>query len=349
LVAAHLYDGASALRHDVTVAPVANALRLSIPDMWQEEVPLADLALAERSGAGLTLVRPEMQGWRLRVPAPVPADIDRLFPARHGYGRWIDRFGLWWAVGICGVVSAGVLALGYFAPTLLAPFVPQSVERAYGQALVGDFGGKYCSSPAGDAALRKLTAELDPHPEELNVRVVDVPMVNAAALPAGNIMIFDKLFDEVDNSDELAGILAHEIAHVRHRHITAALLREFGIGVFTTALGGTTAGRVDGLVSLSFTRRAEAEADQGAIDMLRRAHISPAPTAAFFRKLKGVEGDESRLAPALAYLSSHPLSSAREKKFEKAAAKGESYRSALTPREWADLRAICSARPPARD
>lgn len=349
LGAGHLYDGASAVRHDVAVDATAGALRLSIPGVWEEEVPVAQLALAERSRAGLTLVRPELQGWRLRIPAPVVPEIDRLFPRRHGYGRWIDRIGLWWAVGACAAASAGVLVFGYFAPTLLAPLVPPSVERAYGAALVGDFGGKYCSSPAGDAALRKLTAELDPHPEELNVRVVDVPVVNAAALPAGNIMIFDKLFEEVDSPDELAGILAHEIAHVRRRHITAALLREFGIGVFTTALGGTTAGRVDGFVSLSFTRRAEADADQGAIEMLKRADISPVPTAGFFKRLQKAEGDPGRFEPAIAYLSSHPLSSAREKKFEAAAAKNGRYRPALTPREWTELRAICSSRPPSRD
>ncbi|MBA2920941.1 M48 family metalloprotease [Sphingomonas sp. MAH-20] len=346
---AHLYDGASAVRHEVAVAADGAGLRLSIPGEWEEQVPLAELALAERSRAGLTLVRPAVQGWRLRLAAPVPPEIDRLFPRRHGYGGWIDRIGLWWAVAACGAISAGVLAFGYFAPTLLAPLVPPSVERAYGAVLVGNFGGKYCSSPAGDAALRKLTAELDPHPEDLNVRVVDVPVVNAAALPAGNIMIFDKLFETVQGPDELAGILAHEIAHVRHRHITAALLREFGVGVFTTALGGTTAGRVDGFVSLSFTRRAEADADQGAIAMLKRADISPAPTAAFFRRLGGLEGKAGRFEPALAYLSSHPLSSAREKKFEGAAIKGASYRPALTPREWADLRAICSSRPRSGD
>jgi hypothetical protein len=348
LAAAHLYDGNSAVRHDVAVEAADGMVRLSIPGVWDEEVPLSELSLAERSGGGLTLVRPGMQGWRLRIPGVVPSEIDRLFPRCHGYGRWIDRIGLWWAVGVSGAVSAGVLAFGYFAPTVLAPLVPPSVERAYGETLVGDFGGKYCSSPAGNAALRKLTAELDAHPQDLNVRVVDVPVVNAAALPAGNIMIFDKLFEEVDSPDELAGILAHEIAHVRHRHVTAALLREFGIGVFTTALGGTTAGRVDGFVSLSFTRRAEADADQGAIDMLRRAGISPVPTAGFFRRLKKLEANVGRLAPAMAYLSSHPLSSAREKRFEAAAVKGASYRAALTPREWAELRAICSTRPPAR-
>ncbi|GAO40051.1 peptidase M48 family protein [Sphingomonas changbaiensis NBRC 104936] len=346
---AYLYDGATAIRHKVRIEPDEEGLLLSQEDGWSDAVPLGRLAVSDHSGSGLSLVRSDVEGWRLRVPAPVPAEIDRLFPRRQGYGRWIDRIGLWRAAGAFGLISAVVLASGYFAPTLLAPLVPPSIERAYGEALVGDFGGKYCSSPAGDAALRKLTAELDSDPRDLNVRVVDVPVVNAAALPAGNIVIFDKLFEEVDSPDQLAGILAHEIAHVRRRHVTAAMLREFGLGMFATALGGSTAGRVDGFVSLSFTRRAEAEADQGAIDMLRRARISPAPTAAFFRKLKAVEGDESRLAPALAYLSSHPLSSAREKKFERAALRNASYRSALTPREWTALRAICSDRAPTDD
>ena len=344
---AFLYDGATAIRHEVRIEPHEGELVLTQADGWSDAVPLARLSVSDRSGSSLSLVRSDVEGWRLRIPA-APAEIDRLFPRGQGYGRWIDRIGLWRAAAAFGLVSAVVLAGGYIAPTLLAPLVPPSVERAYGEALVGDFGGKYCSSPAGNAALRKLTAELDPDPRGLNVRVVDVPVVNAAALPAGNIVIFDKLFEEVDSPDQLAGILAHEIAHVRRRHVTAAMLREFGLGMFTTTLGGSTAGRVDGFVSLSFTRRAEAEADQGAIDMLRRARISPVPTAAFFRKLKAVEGDETRLAPALAYLSSHPLSSAREKKFEKAALRNVAYRPALSPREWTELRAICSRRSPSR-
>ena len=347
MTAGQLYDGSSALRHSVQVDAAGDALRLFIPDVWEELVPAAELAPADRSGVGLILARPAVQGWRLRIPAPVPPELDALFPQRHGYGRWIDRLGLWTAVAACGLVSAAVLAAGWFAPVWLAPLVPQSVERVYGEALVGDFGGKFCASPMGDAALRKLTAALDPHPQDLNVRVVDVPVVNAAALPAGNIMIFDGLFDEVDSPEELAGILAHEIAHVRRRHVTAAMLREFGISVFTTALGGTTAGRVDGFVALSFTRRAEADADQGAIEMLRRADISPRPTAGFFKRLKKIEGDPGRLAPAMTYLSSHPLSADREKRFEAAARKDAAYRPVLTSREWTELRAICSTRAPA--
>lgn len=344
MAAGQLYDGTNAVRHDVAVAALGDRLHLAIPGTWEETIPLSEVALGERSSSGLTIAHKTRQGWRLRIPAPVPAEIDRLFPRRHGYGRWIDRIGVGPAVALFATLSIGVLAIGWFAPVWLAPLVPASVERTYGDALVGDFGGKFCSSPAGDAALRRLTAELDPHAGDLNVRVVNVPVVNAAALPAGNIVIFDKLLNETGSPDELAGVLAHEIAHVRRRHVTAALLREFGVSVFATALGGPTASRVDGFVGLSFTRRGENEADGDAVAMLRRADISPAPTAGFFRRLKRMEVDAGRLTPALAYLSTHPLSADRERLFQDAAVKGAAYRPALSPSEWAALRSICARR-----
>lgn len=339
---AWLYDGTTGIRHEVDAAVHGSHICLTHAGEPLEDVPVAGLLLVDRGPGGLTVRRTGSSGWRLKLPAPVPPEIDGLFPAGHSYGRWIDRFGLWRAAAAFAAASALVVACGYFAPSLLAPLVPPSVEKAYGDALVGDFGGKFCSSSRGDHALKRLTAELDPHPGDLNIRVVDAPIVNAAALPAGNIVLFDKLFEAVESPDALAGVLAHEIAHVRRRHVTAALIRQFGIGVFAATLGGTTGGRVDGFVALSFTRRAENDADQGAIDMLRRAGISPAPTARFFERLKAVEGDSGRFSPAMAYLSSHPLSADRASKFKAAARKGAAYHPALNSGEWAALRAICA-------
>jgi hypothetical protein len=343
---AFLYDGSSGVRHEVDVGVFLGDLVIERADGSLERVPVRDLSLVDRNADGLTIGRPAIDGWRLRVPAPFLPELDALFPRGHGYGGWIDRVGLWPAAAGLGVVSALILTFGYFAPTLLAPLVPASVEKTYGDALVGDFGGKYCSTKLGDAALKRLTAKLDANPDDLNVRVVDVPIVNAAALPANNIVLFDKLLETVETPEELAGILAHEIAHVRRRHVTAALIREFGVGIFAAAFGGTTGGNVDGFVSLSFTRRAEQEADDDAIARLTGAGISPKPTAAFFARLRKAETNLGRFEPALAYLSSHPLSGDRARRFETAARKGPVYTPALTSREWTELRAICSRRPP---
>ena len=345
---ATLYDGTSGIAHPVVLDVEGSALDIARLDGARERVPADELSLIDRNTAGLTSGRPAIDGWRLRISAPLPPELDALFPRGHGYGDWIDRVGLWRAAGGFALASALVVALGYLAPTMLAPLVPASVEKAYGNALVGDFGGKYCSTPSGDAALKRLTTRLDPNAADLNVRVVDLAVINAAALPAGNIVLFDKLLKTVNTPDELAGILAHEIAHVRKRHVTAAMIREFGIGIFATALGGTTGGNVDGFVALNFTRRAEQEADGEAIASLQRAGISPAPTAAFFDRLGRAERALGRLEPALTYVSSHPLSNGRAKRFKTAKSERATYTPALTAREWTELRAICSTRPPSR-
>lgn len=339
---AALYDGQSAIRHEVEVRREGDALALDGADGRAERVPLAELFLVERRGGELTLGRHGIDGWRLRVPPPVDPALDAAFPRTHGYGRWVDRLGLWPAMGAFTAVSAAVLALGWFAPGLLAPLVPVAVEEAYGSALVGDFGGKYCTNAAGQEALAKLVARLDPDPSDLKVRVVDFDMVNAAALPGGQIVLFDELIETVEGPDELAGVLAHEIAHVRERHVTAALLRQFGIGIFTATLGGNVGSNVDGFVALSFTRGAEREADAEAIARLNAARISPAPTADFFADLAAKEGGMGEL-PAMAYLSSHPLSAERKRLFEEAADKRIAYAPALSPAEWQALKAICAA------
>lgn len=339
---AWLYDGHSGVRHAVEVHVQSGNLVLLHDGECLDTLAAAGLTVSDRSASGLTLGRREASGWRLKIAAPVPPEIDALFPRGGGYGGWIDRFGLWRAVGVFTAVSSVVVLAGFLAPAMLVPLVPQSVEKAYGDALVGDFGGKYCTSPAGAHALRRLAARLDPQSGDLNIRVVDAPIVNAAALPAGNIVLFDRLFTAVGSPDELAGILAHEIAHVRKRHVTAALIREFGIGIFAATLGGTTGGRVDGFVALNFTRRAEGEADDDAIARLNRAGISPLPTGRFFAHLAKMEGKPGRFSPAMAYLSSHPLSKDRERKFAGAERAGARYTPALTPEEWAALKSICA-------
>lgn len=340
---AALYDGSSGIRHEVAVTAEGGTLVIDYGDNAIERVPARELTLVDRSTGGVTLGRPTIDGWRLRIPPPLDPSIDALFPKRHGYGRWIDRIGLWPAVGAFAALSAAVVAFGYVAPTLLAPLVPDSVERAYGDALVGDFGGKYCRGPAGLAALDKLVAKLDDKPGTLRVRVVDLPVVNAAALPAGNIVLFRQLIQESESPDELAGVLAHEIAHVRKRHVTAALIRQFGVGILTSMVGGNVGGQVDGFAALTFTRRGEREADAVAVERLRAARISPAPTARFFGRLGKQEPSAGKFDVALSYMSTHPLSKEREKLFRTAARPGFPYRPALDAGEWAALKNICAS------
>ena len=104
-------------------------------------------------------------------------------------------------------------------------------------------------------------------------------MFNAAALPGGHIVVFKDAITETYEPDELAGIVAHEIAHVRRRHVTEALIRELGIGALIRLVRRRYRRQCRADRGASYTREAETEADADAIAMLRRAGISPKPTA----------------------------------------------------------------------
>ena len=337
-----LYDGASAIRHEVEATAEGGALRLDFADGRSELVNAAALKPGDSRADATVVAHRDIAGWRLTLPHPIAADVAALLPKVERYGRWIDRFGLWPAAGVATALSAVVLAIGWFAPAWLTPLVPQSWERSYGEALVGDFGGEFCQEPTGASALSKLATRLDPKAGELNIRVVDIDIVNAAALPGGNIVIFRGLLAKADGPDEVAGVLAHEIAHVRNRHVTEVMLRQFGVGLLVATLGGSTGGNVESILSLSYGRSAEREADAGAIAALADANISPRPTALFFGKLAKLEGEFGEFDQALAYLSTHPLSRTRQQAFANSADRAKLYQPALSAKEWAALRAICT-------
>lgn len=339
--AAWLYDGASAVRHCVTLDAAGPALEIrGAPDPELSLGPDELVHIESRADAEL-YGRKSLPGWRLGVPGPVPDEIAALLPARQVYGRWIDRIGLGKALAAGAVASAALLFLGHKAPALLAPLVPYSWEQSFGDALVGDLGGKFCAGPGGQEALDAMVAKLTPDPARYKVRVVNLPIVNAVALPGGNIVIFRELLAEAEGPDEVAGVLGHEIAHIDNRDVTRAMIREYGFGLLLASVGGTTGGNVDMLASASYSREAEAQADADSIAALRRANVSPRPTAGFFARLakyeKGLDGWDD----ALGYVSSHPLSEGRRRRFEESAEAGRAYAPSLTEEQWAALADIC--------
>jgi len=344
---AWLYDGRLATRHIVEVDAAGNALELRFRDGRSECVPADRLFHATDRNGAQVYGRRDVEGWRLGIMSPI-SDLAALLPGANRYGRWIDRVGLVPAVAALLLVSAVVLTGGYFIPGLLAPFIPASWEQRYGDALVGDFGEKFCKGPGGQEALNRLAVRLRPRGRPFDMRVVDVRMVNAAALPGNHIVIFRELLAEADGPDEVAGVLAHEIAHVENRHVTEGMIRELGVGLVITALGGTTGGNADMLIGSRYSREAEAEADRDAIAMLRRAGISPLPTAAFFERLGRSEKKLGRAATVFSYVSTHPLSEGRRLAFRNSAVAGHRYRPALGRDDWEAIFNICFNDPETR-
>jgi predicted Zn-dependent protease len=226
-------------------------------------------------------------------------------------------------------------------PSLVARMIPRSAEARMGALMTGDFGGRSCSTAEGDAALRILSDKLGASAEQADIRVVEMPVVNAVTLPGGHVLLFSGLLDRANSADEVAGVLAHELGHVDHRDVLTSLVRQLGLSVVLGGLDGNVDGYTNALLSARYSREAEAAADGFAIDALDRARISPVATAYLFQRFAKSE-DKGRLAGLVAYLASHPASESRRTRFA-ASAKG-SYTPALDAAQWQALKSICSGR-----
>lgn len=147
--------------------------------------------------------------------------------------------------------------------------------------------------------------------------------VNAFAGPGGFIGVNTQLILATDTESELAGVMAHELAHVRLHHLyamiehqkqmrvpmLASLLASLALGVINPVLAnGALMATITGLSqdNINFTRAKEKEADRIGINMLIRANFDARAMARFFKKMQ----ETTRYyytANVPAILRSHPL------------------------------------------
>ncbi len=136
------------------------------------------------------------------------------------------------------------------------------------------------------------------------------PAINAYALPGGHVVVNTGLLLAVDTAGEMAGILAHEISHVEQRHNLRHLLHDLGWrGVLGVALGDFSGGIWGDLAAhlgqMAYSRDLEREADQSALEVLRRAQVAPHGLETFFAK------QASRIGSVSTWLSTHPADDQR--------------------------------------
>lgn len=138
---------------------------------------------------------------------------------------------------------------------------------------------------------------------EWNTYIIqDDSVLNAFAAPGGYIYVYTGLIKFLDNEHELAGVLAHEIAHADRRHSTDQLTKAYGIQLLLDVLLGENQGTLSqiaaGLASLSFSRNDESEADEYSVIYLCPSEYQADGAAAFFEKIGSSSVPE--------FLSTHP-------------------------------------------
>ncbi|AQR74239.1 M48 family metallopeptidase [Sphingomonas sp. LM7] len=335
------YDGASGVRREPLMVPAGDGFVLA--EHGREDGPYAfeDLVAQGVVDGAPRYGLKKRPGWSVTFPGPMPAGIATRLPGARRYGGMIDRIGLWPAVGAFTAVSALVIAVLMTVPSLVARMIPRSVEARMGALMVGDFGERACTDPEGMAALQAMATRMQMR-EGVDLRVVDVPMVNAVTLPGGHVVLFSGLLKQASSPDEVAGVLAHELGHVENRDVLESLVRQLGLSVVLGGLDGNVGGYTNALLSASYSRGAETRADAFAIDALRQAQVSPHATAAFFQRLSKSEIKVKGADALLGYMASHPMSSERERRFAASAGKA-GYTPVLDGAQWQALKGICGA------
>lgn len=155
------------------------------------------------------------------------------------------------------------------------------------------------------------------------IKVIDSEEVNAFALPGGFFFVNKGLIIAADNEAELAGVMAHEIAHVTARHAmeNAGKGRLLNLGIlagiiFTGGVTGAilknTAGLSQMLAFFKFSRKAEEEADMLGVQYLYASGYDPRGMATMFEKL--VSKNKKKPGAFSKLFSSHPQSIDRQNK-----------------------------------
>jgi Zn-dependent protease with chaperone function len=213
----------------------------------------------------------------------------------------------------------------------VADRIPYSVEETLGELIFTTIEAQ--SPTLKDAELdRKLEALAAPlaaaarrEGRTLDFHLVDDPSLNAFAVPGGNVVIHSGLVAAAQRPEELLGVVAHEIAHVTERHSLRQLVGSAGLwAVFQTLFGdfsglaGTVADGGYELLTLSFSREQELEADAVGFATLVEAMIDPSGLGDFFDRIEketaaaGAAGIESTLS----FLSTHPVTADRKRLLE---------------------------------
>lgn len=388
----HFSDGKTARQHDVLVETTATGLRATTHDgavaaTW----PFDTLRLAEE----VYHDRPA----RFRSPAAPDAlltvhdaailhDITEATPQFRSRNLLGVHHG-WRIVGWSAAAFATAGLLIWALPRLAEPvaaIIPQSWEEALGRKVVNDITlflsddsaeDRFCHGDVGLTALEDLTGRLAAGvdtPYQFNVRVVRSKVVNAFAAPGGQVVVLKGLLDKAESPEEVAGVLAHEMAHVVERHATEGIVRALGLTAIIAAISGDTAS-IGGksaelgatILALSYSRDVETEADRVGVAMLNAADIRADGLAGFFERLSrgnddndedddekgekemekeksatdGANGDKDsseRKNRLLNLFSTHPSGRARAAAIR---ATGTGQGAAMTSGEWRALKKVC--------
>lgn len=150
----------------------------------------------------------------------------------------------------------------------------------------------------------------------IRLTVIKGDIVNAYALPGGQVVVYSGMLDKIQGPESLVALLAHESTHVNERHTLRSLLRSTANGIlisliFNDATGVSAAlvSNAETLTGLHYSRSLEEEADRKGMDLM----LSNGVDAYGMQQLMNLLKEDGDVPEDLSFLSSHPLTAERIK------------------------------------
>jgi Zn-dependent protease with chaperone function len=315
----------------------------------REEIRMG--ALGETDGARVVVQGEEHIG-RIRATLPMLAQRQR-----QERGRQI-RLAALSTLALAAVIAVYILGVPVIASRLVQ-LVPPGWEEGIGEtvavqieaSLGGEAGLPLCdpdpNSVANQAIARFSNAAMaaisSPFTPEIRVVRSDIP--NAFAVPGGRIYFFSALLNAARTPDEFAGVLAHELGHVVHRHGMEQLVSTAGTGLLVGFILGdmtgisVAAGLGATLIDSRFSREAEREADRFAARIAQELDFQPWALANLIGRVAG----NSNFDRALALFNTHPLTDERLDALTRLGQqRPEGLEKPFTDAEWQAISTMCT-------
>lgn len=231
---------------------------------------------------------------------------------------------VWFGTALAALFLAGLVAIWLWQDRIvdyIVDKIPVSLEAQFGDQVFRSFEGqgKMLTDSPWLGPVEGVTSRLLPvvasSGYEFKFHILQDTNVNAFAIPGGHVVIMTGLLERARTPEEVAGVLAHELAHVTRRHSLRNMVKSAGLTVVFQMLLGDAAGLMglatEGsryLLGQKFSRDFEREADETGWGYLLEAKINPQGLIGFFELMKEIAAASGAgaLEDSLALVNTHP-------------------------------------------
>ncbi len=330
-VSADYFDGQRAQRHRVVLEVDAGMLRVLGEDV-DRQFPLSALRVSEPIGAAPRLIKlPDGAHCEVRDHAALNTMLHE-----HGHtDGWIVKLQAQWGWALGAVLlTLAIVGAGYrwglpYASEQIAYRLPANVLDQLGELTMDVLDDHMLAASKLKAERQRALTTRFQNLANADAQIIRHHILfrdgqsigaNALALPDGTIIVTDQLVALAQNDEEILGVLAHELGHLKYRHSLRMLIQGSVVGFVLAWYIGDVSTVAAGLPALllqaRYSREHEREADRYAATVLKANAISPQRLADMLGRLEAShtqcpDKETSTDNSALDYLASHPATRER--------------------------------------